>query len=37
VRLKEDYRNQVDKLGDILIAAPVGGRIPLGQLAMFKL
>ena len=37
VRLKEDYRNQVDKLGDILIAAPVGGRIPLGQLATFKL
>src|SRR5437667_7210335 len=33
VRLKEDYRNQVDKLGDILVAAPIGGRIPLGQLA----
>src|SRR3989442_6974195 len=37
VRLKEDYRNQVDKLGDILVAAPVGGKIPLGQLASFKL
>jgi heavy metal efflux system protein len=37
VRLKEDYRNQVDKLNDILVAAPVGGRIPLGQLATFKL
>src|SRR3989454_5075314 len=33
VRLKEDYRNQVDKLSDILVAAPIGGRIPLGQLA----
>ena len=37
VRLKEDYRNQVEKLNDILIAAPVGGRIPLGQLATFQL
>src|SRR5690349_21374880 len=37
VRMKEDYRNQVEKLGDILVAAPVGGRIPLGQLATFKL
>jgi cobalt-zinc-cadmium resistance protein CzcA len=37
VRLKEDYRNQVNKLNDILIAAPVGGRIPLGQLATLKL
>src|SRR5256885_8414843 len=37
VRLKEGYRNQVDKLGDILVAAPIGGRIPLGQLATFKL
>ena len=37
VRLKEDYRNQVAKLGDILIAAPVGGQVPLGQLATFKL
>jgi len=37
VRMKEDYRNQVDKLADILVAAPVGGRIPLGQLATFKL
>jgi cobalt-zinc-cadmium resistance protein CzcA len=37
VRLKEDYRNQVDKLGNILVAAPVGGTIPLGQLATFKL
>ena len=37
VRLKEDYRDQVEKLNDILIAAPVGGRIPLGQLATFRL
>src|SRR5207247_2173154 len=37
VRLKEDYRNQVEKLGDILVAAPIGGKIPLGQLASFKL
>ena len=32
VRLSEDYRNQVEKLGNILIAAPVGGSVPLGQL-----
>ncbi len=37
VRLNEDYRNQVEKLNDILIAAPVGGRVPLGQLATFRL
>jgi cobalt-zinc-cadmium resistance protein CzcA len=37
VRMKEDYCNQVEKLADILVAAPVGGRIPLGQLASFKL
>src|SRR5256885_3646139 len=37
VRLKEDYRNQVEKLSDILISAPVGGRIPLGELATFRL
>lgn len=37
VRLSEDYRNQVEKLGNILITAPVGGRVPLGQLATFKL
>ena len=37
VRLQDDYRNQVEKLADILVAAPVGGRIPLGQLATFKL
>ena len=37
VRLKEDFRNQVEKLNDILISAPVGGRIPLGQLATFRL
>jgi cobalt-zinc-cadmium resistance protein CzcA len=37
VRLKEDYRNQVEKLNDILISAPVGGKIPLGQLATFRL
>ncbi|HEY9501758.1 MAG TPA: efflux RND transporter permease subunit, partial [Pyrinomonadaceae bacterium] len=37
VRLKEDYRKEVEKLSDILIAAPVGGRIPLGQIAKFHL
>ena len=37
VRLQEDYRNQVEKLGDILVAAPIGGKIPLAQLATFKL
>jgi len=37
VRLQQDYRSQVDKLGDILVAAPIGGKIPLGQLASFKL
>jgi len=37
VRLSEDYRNQVEKLGNVLIAAPVGGRVPLGQLATFTL
>ena len=37
VRLNQDYRNQVEKLGDILIASPVGQRVPLGQLATFKL
>jgi cobalt-zinc-cadmium resistance protein CzcA len=37
VRLNEDYRNQVEKLGNILITAPVGGRVPLGQIATFKL
>jgi heavy metal efflux pump (cobalt-zinc-cadmium) len=37
VRLSEDYRNQVEKLGNVLIAAPVGGRVPLAQLATFKL
>ena len=37
VRLSEDYRNQVEKLGNILIAAPVGGKVPLAQLATFKL
>ena len=37
VRLKEDYRNQVEKLNDILIPAPVGGSVPLGQLGTFRL
>jgi cobalt-zinc-cadmium resistance protein CzcA len=37
IRLSEDYRNQVEKLGNVLIAAPVGGRVPLGQLATFRL
>jgi cobalt-zinc-cadmium resistance protein CzcA len=37
VRLRENYRNQVEKLSDILVAAPVGGRVPLGELATFRL
>jgi cobalt-zinc-cadmium resistance protein CzcA len=37
VRLQDDYRNQVDKLGGILIATPAGARVPLGQLAAFRL
>ncbi len=37
VRLTEDYRNQVEKFGNILISSPVGGSVPLGQLATFKL
>jgi len=37
VRMKEDYRNQVEKLNDILVAAPIGGQVPLGQLATFRL
>lgn len=37
LRMKERFRDQVDKLGSILIAAPVGSRIPLGQLASFSL
>jgi cobalt-zinc-cadmium resistance protein CzcA len=37
VRLNQDYRDQVDKLGNILVAAPVGGKVPLAQLASFKL
>src|SRR3954466_15689856 len=37
VRLNENFRNQVEKLADILITARVGGRVPLGQLAPFRL
>jgi cobalt-zinc-cadmium resistance protein CzcA len=37
VRLKENYRNQIEKLNDILVNAPVGGQVPLGQLATFRL
>ena len=37
VRLSQNFRDQVEKLNDILVATPVGGRIPLGQLATFKL
>src|SRR5258707_467980 len=37
VRLSQNFRDQVEKLNDILVAAPVGGGIPLGQLATFKL
>jgi cobalt-zinc-cadmium resistance protein CzcA len=37
VRMTERFRDQIDKLGSILIAAPVGSRVPLGQLASFSL
>jgi cobalt-zinc-cadmium resistance protein CzcA len=37
VRLSEDYRNQVEKLGNVLISVPAGGSVPLAQLATFKL
>jgi heavy metal efflux system protein len=37
VRLQADFRDQVEKLNDILITAPVGGRVPLGQLAALRL
>ncbi|HKQ08702.1 MAG TPA: CusA/CzcA family heavy metal efflux RND transporter [Blastocatellia bacterium] len=37
VRLQADFRDQVEKLNDILITAPVGGRVPLGQLATLRL
>ena len=37
IRMKESFRDQIDKLGSILIAAPVAGSVPLGQLASFTL
>ena len=37
VRLSEDYRNQVEKLGNVLISVPAGGSVPLAQVATFKL
>lgn len=37
VRLEESFRDQVEKLGNVLVAAPIGGRVPLGQIASFKL
>jgi cobalt-zinc-cadmium resistance protein CzcA len=37
VRLQDEYRNRIEKLSDILVTAPVGGKIPLGQLATFRL
>ncbi len=37
VRMKETFRDQVEKLGSILIAAPAVGSVPLGQLASFTL
>jgi len=37
VRMTERFRDQIDKLGSILIAAPVAGSVPLGQLASFNL
>jgi cobalt-zinc-cadmium resistance protein CzcA len=37
IRMKESFRDQIDKLGSILIAAPTAGSVPLGQLASFTL
>src|SRR6185369_12010618 len=37
IRMKESFRDQIDKLGSILIAVPVAGSVPLGQLANFAL
>jgi cobalt-zinc-cadmium resistance protein CzcA len=37
IRMKERFRDQIDKLGSILIAAPMAGSVPLGQLASFTL
>src|SRR6185436_10054473 len=37
VRMTERFRDQIDKLGSILIADPVAGSVPLGQLASFNL
>jgi cobalt-zinc-cadmium resistance protein CzcA len=37
IRMKESFRDQIDKLGSILIAAPAAGSVPLGQLASFTL
>ncbi|MFQ5737406.1 MAG: efflux RND transporter permease subunit [Acidobacteriota bacterium] len=37
VRMKKSFRDQVEKLSDILVSAPIGTRVPLGQLARFQL
>lgn len=37
VRMRESFRDQIDKLGSILIAAPESVSVPLGQLASFTL
>lgn len=37
VRLQDSYRNQLARLGDILLEAPAGGQVPLGQVATFRL
>jgi len=37
VRMQEAFRDQTDKLANILVSAPFGTRIPLGQLASFEL
>jgi cobalt-zinc-cadmium resistance protein CzcA len=37
IRMNESSRDQVDKLGSILIAAPDNVSVPLGQLASFTL
>ncbi|MSU20157.1 MAG: efflux RND transporter permease subunit, partial [Pedosphaera sp.] len=36
VRLERDERNDIERLGDILVATPSGKHIPLGQLTHIK-
>ncbi|HNX69270.1 MAG TPA: efflux RND transporter permease subunit [Candidatus Omnitrophota bacterium] len=37
VRLQESFRNDVKAIGNLLVHAPVGGEIPLAQLADIKI